>query len=100
MAAPYPPAGQQKQYTERPLKIFGEQYVDGGPLPIGAVVNPESAGGPLFSDGQARIALPAGWVVVHVGDWVISNRYTGAPIEVISSEEFAERFGGPGAETT
>jgi len=30
---------------------------------------------------------------VHVTNWVISNRYTGQPVEVISSEEFAERFG-------
>jgi len=31
--------------------------------------------------------------VLLLTDWVISNRYTGAAAEVISAEEFAERFG-------
>ena len=75
MAAPKPPQGNQQQHTERPARIFGEQYVS----------------------GQPRVALPAGWVVVHATDWVITNRYTGAAVEVLSAEEFAERFGPGGA---
>ena len=35
MAAPVPPQGDQRQYTERPLKVYGEQYRSGAPLPIG-----------------------------------------------------------------
>ena len=35
MAAPVPPAGAQSQHTERPLKVYAEQYVEGAPLPIG-----------------------------------------------------------------
>lgn len=93
MAAPFPPQGDQKQYNERPLKVYGEQYVDGQPLPIGVVVDPIVADLPLYSDGQPRIALPLGWVVVHLTDWVISSRYSGKQIEVISNEEFDERFG-------
>ena len=95
MAAPHPPAGAQKSYTERPVRIYGEQYLDGGPLPVGAVIDPGVP--PLFSDGQPRVLLPTGWVVVHSTDWVISNRYSGAAAEVISAEEFAERFGPGGA---
>jgi hypothetical protein len=97
MAAPFPPAGNQAQHTERPLKIYGEQYLEGGPLPIGVVIDPGDP--PLFSDGQPRVLLPAGWVVVHSTEWVISNRYTGAAAEVISAEEFTERFGGGGPPT-
>jgi hypothetical protein len=97
MAAPFPPQGNQSPHTERPLKVYGEQYTAGGPLPIGVVVNPGQP--PLFTDGLARVALPTGWVVVHVGDWVISNRYTGAAREVVSDEEFTERFGGGGPPT-
>lgn len=95
MAAPFPPAGNQSSHTERPLKIYGEQYVVGQPLPIGAVIDPAPGPGlpPLFADGLPRVATPAGWVVVNLTDWVISSRYTGQPIEVISAEEFAERFG-------
>jgi len=94
MGAPYPPQGHQEPRTERPLKVYGEQYLAGQPLPIGAVIDPVGAGDvPIFNDGQARVALPAGWAVLHLSDWVISNRYTGAPVEVISAEEFAERFG-------
>jgi len=91
MAAPYPPAGNQTPHTERPLKVYGEPYAQGQPLPVGAVIDPGTP--PLFTDGQARVPLPSGWVVLHLGDYVISNRYTGAPVEVISAEEFAERFG-------
>jgi len=95
MAAPHPPAGNQSPRTERPLKIYAEQYVSGQPLPVGAVIDPTAGEGspPLFNDGAARVPLPTGWVVVNLTDWVISNRYTGAPQEVISAEEFAERFG-------
>jgi hypothetical protein len=96
MAAPSPPQGAQQQYTERPLRIYGEQYVEGQPLPIGAVINPGGAESPLFTDGQPRVLTPTGWVVLHATAWVVSNRYTGAPIEVISDEEFGERFGGGG----
>jgi hypothetical protein len=92
MGQPFPPAGAQKQYTEKPLKIYGEQYLDGGPLPVGAVINPGDP--PLFSDGQPRVLLPTGWVVIHPTEWVISSRYSGAATEVLSDEEFAERFGG------
>ena len=98
MAAPFPPQGAQQQHTERPLKIYGEQYRDGAPLPIGVVIDPtvtDPGGGavPIFTDGQPRVLLPTGWVVVQLTDWVISNRYTGAAQEVISAEEFTERFG-------
>jgi hypothetical protein len=92
MAPPHPPAGNQQQYTERPLKIFGERYVTAGQLPVGAVIDPGDP--PIYSDGQPRVLLATGWVVLHLGEWVISNRYTGAAVDVISAEEFAERFGG------
>jgi len=91
MAAPYPPQGNQQQFTERPLKIYGEQYLVAGQYPVGVVVDPGDP--PIFQDGQPRVALPSGWVVVQLTDWVISSRYTGKPIEVISAEEFTERFG-------
>jgi hypothetical protein len=91
MAAPHPPAGNQSPHTERPLKIYAEQYHEGQPLPIGAVT--DYGDPPLFIDGVPRVPLATGWVVLHPTDWVISNRYTGAAMEVISAEEFAERFG-------
>ena len=95
MPAPTPPQGNQQQHTERPLKIYSEQYLEGVPLPIGAVIDPAPGPDlpPLFSDGLPRVLLPTGWVVVTLSDWVLSNRYSGLPVEVISAEEFAERFG-------
>jgi hypothetical protein len=92
MAQPHPPQGNQQNVTERPEKVYGEQYVDGQPLPVGAVIDPTFDGVPLFSDGQPRVSLPAGWVVLTLTDWVITNRYTGRAVEVISAEEFSERF--------
>lgn len=91
MAAPHPPAGNQTQHTERPFKVYAEQYLSGQPLPVGVVIDPGDP--PFFTDGAPRVALPSGWVVVQLTDFVISHRYTGKPIEVISAEEFAERFG-------
>jgi len=95
MSAPHPPQGRQQQYTERPLKVFGEQYLEGQSLPIGAVINPGDP--PLWTDGKPRVLLPTGPVELRFNDWVISNRYTGVAVEVISPEEFAERFGPGGA---
>ena len=91
MAAPYPPQGNQSSHTERPLKIYAEQYLAGQPLPIGTIT--ESLD-PVYADGRPHVILPHGVVVaLHETDWIISSRYTGQPIEVISAEEFAERFG-------
>lgn len=92
MAPPFPPTGAQQPYTERPLKIYGEQYVAGATLPAG-VVTTFPGDPPIFSDSQPRVLLPSGWVAVAATAWVISSRYTGQPIEVISNEEFTERFG-------
>ena len=93
MAQPFPPQGNQTQHTERPLKVYAEQMKAGAPIPVGVITT-----------GPNGVAVPphliAGGVYwpVREGEWVISNRYTGQPIEVISNEEYAERFGGPPAE--
>lgn len=88
MAAPFPPAGNQTPHTERPLKVYAEHYLAGQPLPVGAVLIPE-----IYLDGLPRVFTATAAYVLHPTDWVISNRYTGQPMEVISAEEFAERFG-------
>jgi hypothetical protein len=91
MAAPFPPQGNQQQHTERPIKIYGEQYVIGQPLPVGVSTDVFV---PVFPNGEPRVYLAGGVVrLIQPTDWVISSRYTGQPIEVISAEEFLERFG-------
>jgi hypothetical protein len=90
MAAPYPPQGNQTQQTEKPLKVYSEQYLAAAPLPIGATTETLN---PLYADGRPHVITPRGVFELHEGDYVISNRYTGAPMEVISAEEFTERFG-------
>lgn len=92
MAAPFPPAGNQTPHTERPLKVYAEQYLTGQPLPVGATV--ETGDPPMFSDGVPRVLLATGWRELQLGEWVISSRFSGAVREVLSAEEFAERFGG------
>ena len=88
MAQPFPPQGEQKQYNEKPLKIYGEQYLTGEPLPIGARTEaPDGSTVPPYvvtADGRYH--------PLTLTDWVISSRYTGVVVEVISAEEFAERF--------
>lgn len=91
MAAPHAPAGNQSPHTERPLKVYAEQSVTGQPLPVGATT--DYGAPPLFTDGLPRVPLATGWVLVNLGDWVITNRYSGQPVEVISADEFTERFG-------
>jgi hypothetical protein len=98
MGAPHGAQGNQKQHTEKPLKVYAEQYVEGAPLPVGAVIfNTDFRSAdppPPYTDGVPRVLLPTGPKILNLTDWVISNRYTGAPTEVISDEEFSERFGG------
>jgi len=91
MGQPYPPAGEQTPHTERPLKVYAEQYLDGHPLPIGVELGP---GGPPDFTIAPRVHLPTGAIVITFGEWVITNRYTGVVREIISAEEFQERFGG------
>ena len=91
MAAPFPPRGNQQQQTERPSRVYAEQYLVTAPLPIGAVLIPE-----LYADGLPRVFTDTQTYVLHATDWVLSNRYSGRAMEVISNDEFAERFGGAG----
>ncbi len=91
MAKPYPPQGNQHPYTERPRKIYGEQYLVGQPLPVG--VSTEVVP-PVYPHGEPRVYATTGAYALLETDWVISNRFSGQPIEVISDEEFTERFGG------
>jgi hypothetical protein len=92
MAQPFPPQGQQQQFTERPSKIYGEQYLAGQPVPIGVATY---AFPPVYQEGDARVYLAGGGVkAIAYTDWVITQRYSGQPIDVLSNEEFAERFGG------
>jgi len=91
MAAPYPPQGQQQSYTERPFKVYGEQYLVGQPLPAGVSTDIVP---PVYADGQPRVYATTGVYNLQDTDWILTNRYTGQPIEVISDEEFSERFGG------
>lgn len=90
MGQPFPPQGNQHQFTERPLKIYGEQYTAGSPLPVGVSVEVVP---PVYPNGEPRVYTDSGVFPLHDNDWVISSRYTGKPIEVISAEEFTERFG-------
>jgi hypothetical protein len=93
MAAPFPPQGNQTQHTERPLKVYAEQYLVGQPLPIGATTETFN---PVYADGRPHVITADGVFELHPTDWVISSRYTGQPIEVISHEEMTERFGTEG----
>jgi len=90
MAQPFPPQGNQSQQTEKPLKVYSEQYLEGAPLPVGATVEPMA---PPMDNATPRVYANGRVYVLAFGDFVISSRFTGKPIEVISAEEHAERFG-------
>ena len=89
MAQPFPPQGGQQQYNEHPLKVYVEQYTTGGPLPVGVLTTaPTGETTPPYLISAAGLYQP-----VTNTDWVISSRYSGQPREVVSNEEFDERFG-------
>jgi hypothetical protein len=90
---PIPAQGGQQQYTERPYKIFAEQYRAGGALPIGAIAAIE----PIFpASGGPYANTLTGVFPLHDTDWVITNRYTGQQQSVMANDEFTERFGSGG----
>lgn len=92
MAQPYPPQGNQSQHTERPLKVYAEQMITGQPIPIGVRTDPPAG----VVTAPAFVVTGGVYYPVNDTDWVISSRYNGQVIEVISDEEFKERFGGGG----
>jgi hypothetical protein len=87
------PQGGQKNYVTKPQQVYGEQYLEGGTLPVGAV--PDF--GDLFpASGGPYLNGTAGFFTLHSTDWVLTNKRTGVPIEAITDEEFTERYGGGG----
>ena len=85
-----PPAGGQRQYVEKPLKVYGEQYLTGGPLPVGAVDAIE----PIYpASGGPYANTTTGVFPLHNTDWLLTNRYTGQPHSVITDADFQDRFG-------
>jgi len=87
-----PAQGGQKPYTEKPLKVWGEQYRVGAALPIGAVEAME----PLFpASGGPYANTSTGVFPLKDTDWVITDRYTGQAHSVLSDVDFQDRFSGP-----
>lgn len=88
-----PPQGNQKNVVTKPHQVYAEQYRVGQPLPIGAVVElgppfpPEN--GPYLNGTQGLFSLKD-------GDWVITHKRTGLPIEAITDEEYSDRYGAGG----
>lgn len=89
MAQPFPPQGEQQPYTEKPTKIYGEQYTTAGTLPAGATTETTN---PLYADGRPHVITARGVYELHLTDWVVSNRYSGQPIAVLSDEEFHDSY--------
>jgi len=90
MAGVQPPEGGQKNYVTKPQQVYGEQYLAGGPLPVGAVAElPDYP-----PEGGPYLPLPPCVFVIHSTDWVITNKHTGVPTEVITDDTFTERYGG------
>ena len=90
------PQGGQKNYVVKPQQTYGEQYLEGGPLPIGAVDAIE----PVFpAAGGPYVNTETGVYPLLDTDWVLTNKLTGQPTRAVTHEEFEELFGPqPGGE--
>src|SRR5262245_2802455 len=92
MPPPQPPQGNQQLVVEKPLKVYAEQYLQGQPIPIGVVT---AAFPPVFAEGDARVYTEDGQVLrIAFSDWVITHRYSGRAQDVLSNDEYVDRFGG------
>jgi hypothetical protein len=89
---PQPPQGQQQHVVAKPRHYYAEQYVP-PTLPIGAT---NTIFPPVWPNGEPRVEIPGnGTVRLTPGMWVLSSRYSGQVLEVVSDEEYQERFGAP-----
>ena len=90
-----PPEGNQKNYVEKPQQFYGEQYVIGAPLPIGAVLEilPDypAANGPY-------VPIPPAVYRLVPTQWVLTDKRSKRLLAVLTDEQFVERFGGGPAE--
>jgi hypothetical protein len=96
MPPPVPPQGNQQLVVAKPQKVYAEQYLVGQPLPIGVVT---AAFPPVFAEGDPRVYTQDGRVLIPKDtDWILTHRYSGQVSDVLSAEEYADRFGAPTAE--
>lgn len=93
MAGVTPPQGGQKNYVDKPQQVYGEQYLGGGPIPVGAVAE---AGPGYPAEAGPYLVIPPCVFVIQSTDWVITDKHTGRPERVLTDEEFSDRFGGGG----
>lgn len=84
------PEGGQRQYVEKPVKVYAEQYLVGAPLPIGAIEAIE----PIYpASGGPYASTTTGIYPLVPTDWILTDRFTGQAESAISHEQFVERFG-------
>jgi len=81
----------QKQYVEKPRKVLAEQFFEGSdPEAVGVHrcgLHPDVATGPPHVHANERIYF------LQDTDWILSDKWTGAPTGVLTDEQFQDMFG-------
>jgi hypothetical protein len=81
----------QKQYVEKPGKVLAEQYFAASDPPA---VGVHTCGlDPLVETGPPHIHGTRGVFVLHETDWIVADRFTGAPSHVLTQAQFEEIYG-------
>jgi hypothetical protein len=81
----------QKQYVEKPGKVLAEQFFDASDPP--AVGVHRCGLDPLVETGPPHIHGATQVYMLQDTDWIIADRFTGAPREVLTHAQFEEVYG-------
>lgn len=80
-------------YVEKPTQVYAEQYFAATQPPPVGVCN--CGINPVY---PAPHAHPGRWASLHEGDWLLTSKYSGQLVDVLTDAEFQERFGSGPAE--
>ena len=80
-----------KQYVAKPLKVMAEQFFEG--------MDPDAVGvhrcglSPLVATGPPHVHVGDQVYALHDTDWILTDKWTEAPTQVLTDAEFQDTFG-------
>jgi hypothetical protein len=87
---PKPPTAHQQEYTQRPPRVYAEQYHTGDPLPPGATPGEDPPGLPIA--GGPYLSTLTGMYPLHDTDWILTDTYSGLATTVLADADFQLQY--------